>query len=64
MGLNETDRKPTGAHEEVPAGEVRDRLTDIMNRIVYRNERFIITRQGEPVAAIVGLDDLRRLDDA
>jgi prevent-host-death family protein len=63
MGISETERKPAEV-ERVPATEVRDRIAELMNRAGFGGERFIITRNGEPTVAIVGLDDLKRLEGA
>lgn len=39
--------------ERIPMSEARDRLTELMNRAFYKDERFILTKNGEDVAAIV-----------
>lgn len=47
--------------EEVVATEVRDRLTELMNRACIGRERFVFTVHGKKTAALVGIDDLDRL---
>jgi prevent-host-death family protein len=47
--------------ERISATDARDRLTDLMNRACFAGEQFILTKNGEPVAAIVGVKDLDRL---
>lgn len=47
----------------VSAVDLRNRIGDILNRVGYRGERFIIARKGKPAAAIVSVDDLRRLEE-
>jgi len=42
-------------------GEAKKRLSELMSRVVYRGERFLIQRRGRPMAALVSLDDLERL---
>lgn len=40
--------------ERVSAADARDRLAELMNRARFGGERFIITRNGEDVALLVG----------
>jgi len=47
--------------ERVPASEARDRLTELMNRARWGGERFILTRNGEDVAVIVGSQEFSAL---
>lgn len=56
MDTDETERKPD-AVEHIPATDARDRLTELMDRARF-GEKFILTRNGKPVAAIVGAADL------
>lgn len=46
----------------VSAMQLRTSIGDILNRIQYRGERVMVERKGEPVAAIIGVADLRRLE--
>ena len=34
------------------ATELAKRLSDVLNRVKYRGERFVVVRNGEPVATI------------
>jgi len=43
-------------------GEAKKRLSELMSRVVYRGERFLIRRRGRPMAALVSVDDLARLE--
>lgn len=36
----------------ISATELARRLSDVLNRVRYRGERFVVERGGEPVAAI------------
>ena len=36
-------------------------LGDLVNRANYTNERIPLTRNGKPIAALIGLKDLERL---
>lgn len=46
----------------VPAMELRRRAGELLARIRYAGERFVIERHGEPIAALVSIEDLRRLE--
>jgi prevent-host-death family protein len=41
----------------ISATELSRRMSDILNRIKYRGERFIVQRNGEPIAVIQPLQD-------
>ncbi len=41
--------------------EVKARLSELLGRVRHGRERVIITRRGKPVAALVSIDDLRRI---
>lgn len=60
MGEPGTERKDE-AIEEVAATEIRDRLTELMNRAGYGNERITLTVHGKQTAALIGIRDLERL---
>jgi prevent-host-death family protein len=47
---------------KVSAMELRNRIGDVLNRVVYKGERFVIERRGRPVAAIVSIEELERLE--
>jgi len=42
--------------------DVKTRLSEFINRVLYRDERIIISRRGKPIAALVSLEDLHRLE--
>jgi len=48
--------------EMISVMSLRKRLGAILNRVHYANERFIIERKGKSVAALIGIDELRRLE--
>ena len=51
---------------ETTAMKVRQNLGELLNEVQYRKGRFVITKAGKPVAAIVDIDlfeRIRRLDD-
>jgi prevent-host-death family protein len=41
--------------------EAKTRLSEYLNRVNYRGERFVVERHGKPVGALVSLEDLARL---
>ncbi len=51
---------------ETTAMKVRQNLGELLNEVQYRKGRFVITKAGKPVAAIVDIDlfeRIRRLDE-
>lgn len=46
----------------ISAMKLRASIGDVLNRIEYRGERVVVERKGTPVAVIIGVDDLRRLE--
>ena len=51
------------SHEirEVAIRAARRRFADLVNRVSYRGERTVLTRNGKRLAAVVPLRDLRKL---
>lgn len=48
--------------EKVRVGEAKAKLSELMARAGYGGERFLIERRGRPLAALVGVEDLERLE--
>ncbi len=42
--------------------EAKRRFSDVLGSVRHRGERVIVERRGRPIAAIVPLDDLARLE--
>jgi prevent-host-death family protein len=42
--------------------DVKARLSEMISKVAYGPERLIVLRRGKPVAALVSLQDLRRLE--
>ena len=42
--------------------EFKARLSEFLGRVAFTRERLVVTRHGKPVAAVVSMDDLRRLE--
>src|SRR5262245_32152534 len=46
---------------EIPASEVRERISDVISRVAYGGERVVISRNGKPQVALISIADLERL---
>lgn len=42
--------------------EARDEFSEILNRVAYGRERVVIRRRGKDLAAVIPIEDLRRLE--
>ena len=42
--------------------DAKKRLSELMSRVTYNRDRFIIERRGKPMAALVSMEDLARLE--
>ncbi len=49
---------------EMPISEARDHLGELVSRVEHAADRVVLTRHGKPVAAVISMDDLRRLEAA
>ena len=49
--------------EKVRVTEAKAQLSVLMARVGYGGERFVIERRGTPLAALVGVEDLERLEE-
>ena len=47
----------------ISAADARKKFANIINRVAYGKESFVLTRRGEPLAAIVSMDDLKLLQE-
>ena len=48
--------------ETVRVTEAKAHLSELMARVGYGGERFVIERRGRPLAALVRVEDLERLE--
>ncbi len=48
--------------EKIRVTEAKSQLSALMARVGYGGERFVIERRGRPLAALVGVEDLERLE--
>ncbi|MGH2829715.1 MAG: type II toxin-antitoxin system Phd/YefM family antitoxin [Actinomycetota bacterium] len=49
--------------EHVPLAEVKNRLSEVVERIERAHGRVIITKHGHPSAVIMSLEDLESLEE-
>ena len=43
--------------------EARGKFSEIMNRVIYKNEKIILSRRGKNVAVIIPFEDFSRIMD-
>ena len=48
---------------KISAADARKKFANIINRVAYGKESFVLTRRGVPLAAIVSMDDLMLLQE-
>jgi len=48
---------------KITAADARKKFANIINRVAYGNESFVLTRRGEALAAIVSMEDLKLLQE-
>jgi prevent-host-death family protein len=48
---------------KISTADARKNLSNIVNRVSFGNEPIILTRRGEDIAALVGMDQLRLLQE-
>jgi prevent-host-death family protein len=49
--------------EALPLAEVKNRLSEVVDRVTRQHDRVTITRNGRPVAVLVSPDDLEALEE-
>lgn len=42
--------------------EIKAHLSEFISRVLFQQERILIARRGKPVAALISIDDLHRLE--
>ena len=48
---------------KITTADARKKFANIINRVAYSDESFVLTRRGEPIAAIVSMKELRMLQE-
>ena len=49
--------------EQLPLADVKNRLSDVVDRVEREHQRVVITRYGKPAAVLVSVDDLESLEE-
>jgi antitoxin Phd len=49
--------------KKITTAEARKNFANIINQVAFGNESFVLTRRGEPIAAIVSMKELKLLQD-
>ena len=47
--------------KSISVAETKRRFSELMGRVVFSGERFVIERSGKPMAALVSIEDLKTL---
>lgn len=50
--------------KRISAAQAKAKLSELLARVSLTEERYVIERRGKPVAALVSVEDLKRLDTA
>lgn len=49
--------------ERIGASEAKAHFSELLARAGFSGERFLVERRGKPLAALVGAEDLKRLEE-
>ena len=49
--------------DTVNVSQLKESLSEYLNRAAYGQERIIVSSRGKPKAAVIGLQDLERLEE-
>ncbi len=48
---------------KITTADARKKFANIINRVAFGNESFVLTRRGEPIAAIVSMKEIKVLQE-
>ena len=48
--------------KRISVAQAKAKLSELLARVAYGDEQYVIERRGKPVAALVSVEDLERLD--
>lgn len=48
---------------KITTADARKKFSNILNRVAFGSESFVLTRRGEPIAALVSMEDLKLLQE-
>lgn len=49
--------------KKITTADARKKFANIVNQVAFGNDTFVLTRRGEPIAAIVSMKELKLLQD-
>ena len=49
--------------KKITTADARKKFANIINQVAFGNESFVLTRRGEPIAAIVSMKEFKLLQD-
>lgn len=49
--------------KKITTADARKQFSNIINQVAFGNESFVLTRRGEPIAAIVSMKELKLLQE-
>jgi len=49
--------------EQIPLADVKNRLSEVVDRLEREHGRVVITKHGRPAAVIISVDDLESLEE-
>lgn len=49
--------------KKITTADARKQFSNIINRVAFGEESFVLTRRGEPIAALVSMKELKRLQE-
>ena len=49
--------------EQMPLAEVKNRLSEVVDRLEREHGRVVITKHGHPAAVVMSVDDLESLEE-
>jgi len=47
----------------ITTADARQKFSNIINRVAFGNESFVLTRRGKPIAALVSMKELELLQE-
>ena len=48
---------------KITTADARKKFSNIINRVAFGDESFVLTRRGEPIAALVSMKELKLLQE-
>ena len=49
--------------EQLPLADVKNRLSEVVDRVQRQHDRVVITKHGRPAAVVLSIDDLESLEE-